>query len=144
MLSTGVAFYSVGKLFGELGQRYAQRPGGYLRILKCGFRPGDNAPMAYVELVDRALLDIEKIPVPVIAAVNGACIGYGLTAAVACDFVIASERATFSWPEVTIGIPTIVGAIRLPRKVAWADAMELPADQVDRRGVRPSLCSRTA
>ncbi|MBH99108.1 MAG: crotonase [Acidimicrobiaceae bacterium] len=62
---------------------------------------------------------------PTIAAVNGACIGYGLTAAVACDFVIASERATFSWPEVTIGIPTIVGAIRLPRKVAWADAMEL-------------------
>jgi enoyl-CoA hydratase/carnithine racemase len=39
--------------------------------------------------------------------------------------VVASERATFSWPEVTIGIPTIVGAIRLPRKVAWADAMEL-------------------
>ena len=37
----------------------------------------------------------------------------------------ASDRATFSWPEVTIGIPTIVGAIRLPRKVAWADAMEL-------------------
>ena len=41
------------KLFGELGPRYAQRPGGYLRILKCGFRAGDNAPMAYVELVDR-------------------------------------------------------------------------------------------
>ena len=41
------------KLFGELGPRYAQRPGGYLRILKCGFRVGDNAPMAFVELVDR-------------------------------------------------------------------------------------------
>ena len=62
---------------------------------------------------------------PTIAAVNGACVGYGLTAVVSCDFVVASERATFSWPEVTIGIPTIVGAIRLPRKVAWADAMEL-------------------
>jgi len=48
---------AVGKLFSELGQRYAQRPGGYLRILKCGFRPGDNAPMAYVELVDRPLVD---------------------------------------------------------------------------------------
>jgi large subunit ribosomal protein L17 len=43
----------VTKLFNELGPRYSERPGGYLRILKCGFRPGDNAPMAYVELVDR-------------------------------------------------------------------------------------------
>ena len=44
---------AVAKLFNELGPRYGQRPGGYLRILKCGFRAGDNAPMAYVELVDR-------------------------------------------------------------------------------------------
>ena len=44
---------AVGKLFVELGPRYRERAGGYLRILKCGFRPGDNAPMAYVELVDR-------------------------------------------------------------------------------------------
>lgn len=43
----------VGKLFTNLGPRYKERPGGYLRILKCGFRPGDKAPMAYVELVDR-------------------------------------------------------------------------------------------
>ena len=43
----------VGKLFNDLGKRYATREGGYLRILKCGFRTGDNAPMAYVELVDR-------------------------------------------------------------------------------------------
>ncbi len=44
---------AVGKLFTELGPRYQTRPGGYIRILKCGFRAGDNAPMAYVELVDR-------------------------------------------------------------------------------------------
>jgi len=44
---------AVGKLFSELGPRYQARPGGYLRILKCGFRAGDKAPMAYVELVDR-------------------------------------------------------------------------------------------
>jgi len=44
---------AVGTLFTTLGPRYASRPGGYLRILKCGFRAGDNAPMAYVELVDR-------------------------------------------------------------------------------------------
>ncbi len=49
---------AVGKLFAELGPRYESRPGGYLRIMKAGFRAGDNAPMAYVELVDR--------PVPVI------------------------------------------------------------------------------
>ena len=41
------------KLFAELGPRYKERPGGYTRILKCGFRVGDNAPMAFVELVDR-------------------------------------------------------------------------------------------
>jgi large subunit ribosomal protein L17 len=44
---------AVQKLFKELGPRYKARPGGYLRILRCGFRAGDNAPMAYVELVDR-------------------------------------------------------------------------------------------
>ena len=44
---------AVGTLFTTLGPRYESRPGGYLRILKCGFRAGDNAPMAYVELVDR-------------------------------------------------------------------------------------------
>ena len=43
----------VGKLFNELGPRYESRPGGYIRILKCGFRKGDQAPMALVELVDR-------------------------------------------------------------------------------------------
>ncbi|MCB1857673.1 MAG: 50S ribosomal protein L17 [Gammaproteobacteria bacterium] len=43
----------VGKLFSELGVRYQGRPGGYLRILKCGYRVGDKAPMAYVELLDR-------------------------------------------------------------------------------------------
>ena len=49
---------AVAKLFDELGPRYNERPGGYLRILKCGFRAGDNAPMAFVELVGRTL-DIE-------------------------------------------------------------------------------------
>ncbi len=43
----------VTKLFNELGQRYKARPGGYMRVIKCGFRVGDSAPMAYVELVDR-------------------------------------------------------------------------------------------
>ena len=47
----------MGKLFEELGPRYASRNGGYLRILKYGFRQGDNAPMALVELMDRPALD---------------------------------------------------------------------------------------
>ncbi|WP_026377333.1 50S ribosomal protein L17 [Aestuariibacter salexigens] len=52
----------VGKLFSELGPRYEARPGGYIRILKCGFRAGDNAPMAYVELVDRPVVeDVEDV-----------------------------------------------------------------------------------
>jgi large subunit ribosomal protein L17 len=50
----------VSKLFSELGPRYKNRPGGYLRILKCGFRTGDVAPMAYVELVDRPVQEDES------------------------------------------------------------------------------------
>lgn len=62
---------------------------------------------------------------PVIAAVNGHCLGYGLTLVTWCDIVIASERATFGFPEVRLGIPTIVGAIRLPQRIGWQPAMEL-------------------
>ncbi|WP_197377296.1 enoyl-CoA hydratase/isomerase family protein [Mycolicibacterium baixiangningiae] len=62
---------------------------------------------------------------PTIAAVQGPCVGYGLTGVLFCDFVIASTEATFSFPEVSLGVPTIVGAIRLPERVRWADAMEL-------------------
>ncbi len=48
---------AVTKLFTVLGPRYAERPGGYMRVLKCGFRTGDKAPMAYVELVDRPIVE---------------------------------------------------------------------------------------
>lgn len=50
---------AVKKLFSDLGPRFANRPGGYVRILKCGFRAGDNAPMAYIELVDRPAVEAE-------------------------------------------------------------------------------------
>ena len=52
---------TVTKLFAELGPRYKERPGGYMRILKCGYRPGDKAPMAIVELVDRPLDDNDVV-----------------------------------------------------------------------------------
>jgi enoyl-CoA hydratase/carnithine racemase len=70
---------------------------------------------------------------PTIAAVNGPCIGYGLTAVLACDFVLASTRATFGYPEVKIGVATIVGSLRLPNHVAMADALELllTGDSID-------------
>ena len=60
---------AVGKLFSDLGPRYEARPGGYLRIMKCGYRTGDKAPMAYVELVDRPVVaqDVEVEVAPVAA-----------------------------------------------------------------------------
>ncbi len=62
---------------------------------------------------------------PVIAAVNGYCLGYGLTLVTWCDFVLAGETAEFGFPEVQLGVPAIVGAIRLPQRLGWHDAMEL-------------------
>ena len=62
---------------------------------------------------------------PVIAAVNGYALGFGLTLVSACDFVIASDRATFGFPEVRLGVPTIQGAVRMPGRIGWQNAMEL-------------------
>jgi E-phenylitaconyl-CoA hydratase len=72
---------------------------------------------------------------PTIAAVNGHCLGYGLTLVTWCDFVIASEEATFGFPEVRLGVPTIVGAIRLPERIGWQRAMELllTGERIDAR-----------
>ena len=70
---------------------------------------------------------------PVIAAVNGYCLGYGLTLVTWCDFVIASERAEFGFPEVLLGGPAAVGALRLPERIGWQYAMELlmSGDRID-------------
>jgi enoyl-CoA hydratase/carnithine racemase len=62
---------------------------------------------------------------PTIAAVHGYCLGYGLTSVARCDFVIADETAQFGFPEVRLGLPTIVGAMRLPGRVGWSNAMEV-------------------
>jgi enoyl-CoA hydratase/carnithine racemase len=70
---------------------------------------------------------------PTIAAVNGHCLGYGLTLVTRCDFVIAADDAEFGFPEVRLGVPTIVGALRLPERVGWSNAMELllTGDRID-------------
>jgi enoyl-CoA hydratase/carnithine racemase len=70
---------------------------------------------------------------PTIAAVNGYCLGYGLTLVTRCDFVIAADDAQFGFPEVRLGVPTIVGALRLPGRIGWSNAMELllTGDRVD-------------
>src|SRR3954463_11738598 len=75
---------------------------------------------------------------PVIAAVNGYCLGYGLTLVSWCDFVIASEQATLGFPEVKLGVPPIVGAIRLPARLGWQHAMELllTGDRIDAERAR--------
>jgi enoyl-CoA hydratase/carnithine racemase len=75
---------------------------------------------------------------PVIAAVNGYCLGYGLTLVMWCDFVIASDRAEFGYPEVRFGVPAAVGALRLPDRIGWQYAMELllTGDRIDAHRAR--------
>jgi len=70
---------------------------------------------------------------PTIAAVNGYCLGYGLTLVSACDFVVAADDAQFGMPEVRLGSPTIVGAMRLPGRVGMQPALELllTGDRID-------------
>jgi E-phenylitaconyl-CoA hydratase len=70
---------------------------------------------------------------PVIAAVNGYCLGYGLTLVTWCDFVIASDRAQFGLPEVKLGSPAAVAALRLADRIGWQYAMELllTGDRID-------------
>ena len=80
---------------------------------------------------------------PVIAAVNGYCLGFALTLVASCDFVIASDRAEFGFPEVRIGVPTIQGAVRMPKMVGWQNAMELLllGERVDaKRALEMGLC----
>lgn len=82
---------------------------------------------------------------PTIAAVNGYCLGYGLTLVAACDFVVAADDAELGMPEVRLGVPTIVGAMRLPRRIGMQPALELllTGDRIDaRRAAEIGLAGR--
>lgn len=87
-----------------------------------GVFPGSFFEMPTVNSFESGL----EVWKPTIAAVGGYCIGYGLTAVAACDFVVAADDAVFAMPEVLLGVPTIVGAIRLPRRInGFQRALEL-------------------
>ncbi len=82
---------------------------------------------------------------PIVAAINGYCLGEGLTLILACDFRVASERASFGFPEVGLGLATIVGAVRAPRVVGLGNALELllTGDRVDaQRALQMGLVHR--
>ena len=87
-----------------------------------------NAPLPHSFWEVPSLTSLEnglEVWKPTIAAVNGYCLGFALTLVASCDFVVASERAEFGFPEVRIGVPTIQGAVRMPGRVGWTNAMEL-------------------
>ena len=95
-----------------------------------GVDVGDHKPDMAPEMIDafnRSLALIEGLEMPTIAAVHGACLGGGMEYAIACDMVIASERATFGQPEVKLGFLPPYAAIRLPRLVGVARAIEICA-----------------
>jgi enoyl-CoA hydratase/carnithine racemase len=82
---------------------------------------------------------------PIVAAINGYCLGEGLTLILGCDFRIASEQASFGFPEVALGLATIVGAVRAPRVVGLGNALELllTGDRIDaRRALEMGLVHR--
>ena len=91
-----------------------------------GGRPeGERRPSLWETRFDHDLQGGLEVWKPIICAINGYCLGEGLTLALACDFRIASDRASFGFPEVNIGLATIVGAIRAPRVVGLGNALEL-------------------
>jgi enoyl-CoA hydratase/carnithine racemase len=80
---------------------------------------------AYIGKVHRACAAIRALPVPVIARINGHCLGAGLEIAAACDLRLASANAVFAMPEVKLGLPSVVEAALLPRLVGWGKAAEI-------------------
>jgi enoyl-CoA hydratase/carnithine racemase len=111
-----------------------------------GERPeGGRRPSLWDSRYDIDLQGGLEVWKPTIAAIDGYCLGEGLTLILSCDFRIASERASFGFPEVNIGLATIVGAIRAPRIVGLGNALELLliGERVDaKRAYEMSLVQR--
>ncbi|MDP6704716.1 MAG: enoyl-CoA hydratase [Alphaproteobacteria bacterium] len=84
-----------------------------------------DAARDFITWVHRVCHAVRVLPVPVIARVNGYCLGAGLELAAACDLRIASANAVFAMPEVKVGLPSVVEAALLPRLVGWGKAAEI-------------------
>jgi enoyl-CoA hydratase len=80
---------------------------------------------AFITALHQAIATVRAIPVPVIARVNGYCLGAGLEVAAACDLRVASDRAVFGMPEVKVGMPSVIEAALLPRLIGMGRAAEL-------------------
>lgn len=83
------------------------------------------AAEAFITSIHRAIAALRALPVPVIARVNGYCLGAGLEVAAGCDLRIASANAVFGMPEVKIGMPSVIEAALLPRLIGWGRASEM-------------------
>jgi enoyl-CoA hydratase len=88
---------------------------------------------AFISALHDLFVLIRKLPVPVIARVNGYCLGAGMEMAAACDLRVASDNAVFGMPEVRVGIPSVIEAAMLPRLVGWgrANYLVLTAENID-------------
>ena len=80
---------------------------------------------AFITKIHSVCEGIRKVPVPVIARINGYCYGAGLEVAASCDLRVASENAIFGMPEVKVGVPSVVEAALLPRLIGWGKTQEL-------------------
>ena len=80
---------------------------------------------AFITSLHEAIAAVMAIPVPVIARVNGWCLGAGLELAAGCDLLVAAEHAMFGMPEVKVGVPSVIEAALLPRLIGWGKAAEL-------------------
>ncbi len=78
-----------------------------------------DGAQAYIMALQQAIQAIRDLPVPVIARINGACIGAGLEVAAACDIRVAAETAVFAMPEVSLDIPSVIEAALFPRLIGW-------------------------
>lgn len=86
---------------------------------------GPEEAKAFIELVHGCCKAIRATPVPVIARINGYCLGAGLEIAAACDLRIASDKAVFGMPEVKLGLPSVVEAALLPSLIGWGRARRI-------------------